>query len=184
MTKIKPQNTAISRKGPSAPARTALKFILEKFPSGGEKILDYGCGRGADVLWLRSLGFTAFGYDPNPAFGFNNENLECCQVVLMTYVVNIIPNYEDRVQAVQQAWTYVTPGGYLIVTSRNCSVISREAHKGCWAFYNDGFKTRGSFQKGHDLYELRELFEGINWAKEFKSEKIKDATQIIFQKRN
>jgi len=34
--------------------------------SSGLNILDYGCGRGADALWLRQQGFNAFGVDIDP----------------------------------------------------------------------------------------------------------------------
>ena len=53
--------TARARKKPSKP----LRFLLE---SGlipiKVKVLDYGCGRGTDVLYLRKLGRRAEGWDP------------------------------------------------------------------------------------------------------------------------
>ena len=59
MQSVQSYNTAMSRKGASAP----LKFLESKDLIKGS-VLDYGCGKGADHKHLLDKGFDAKGYDP------------------------------------------------------------------------------------------------------------------------
>jgi hypothetical protein len=74
--------TAIARRGPSAPA-TVLRRFIERVVAESARdasvraVLDYGCGRGADVDYSRSLGIDAVGYDPHAPFGFASRRPTC-----------------------------------------------------------------------------------------------------------
>ena len=93
MAKYPSKHTAVRRRRLSIPARLAIKKGIIK---PDMRVLDYGCGRGDDVLFLRKKGLFAEGYDPNwsgwpypePPFQFN--------VTLLTYVLNVIPAWEER----------------------------------------------------------------------------------------
>jgi ATP adenylyltransferase len=84
---LTPKDTAIRRTGPSAPLRALLPLLPR-----GSRVLDLGCGHGADVAHLQSLGFSAQGWDPHwrpepPTFPVD--------VVLCTYVLNVLPPPEQ-----------------------------------------------------------------------------------------
>lgn len=115
--------TAIARKGPSRPLRAALQANAVK-----GRVLDYGCGRGADVAVLTALGIKAFGCDPyfqprKPRGKF--------QTVLMTYVVNVLQT-PQRNETLRDAWKRVKSGGRLIVTARTEKEIEDAAKRGNW----------------------------------------------------
>lgn len=78
--------TAIGRVGLSLPARRAVGD-LQLEPDTG--VLDYGCGRGGDVRALQHLGLDAAGWDP---VHFPDGRREPAEVVLLTYVLNVIEN--------------------------------------------------------------------------------------------
>lgn len=59
--------TAIARRGPSAPAKKLMPCIERVLAESSlnpsvRGVLDYGCGRGADVNYFRSLGIDTGGY--------------------------------------------------------------------------------------------------------------------------
>jgi DNA phosphorothioation-associated putative methyltransferase len=78
--------TAISRKTISAP----LKYLIScGLINKSQTILDYGCGRGFDVQWLKENGYNVVGFDPywNPNFNVLNTKYD---VILCTYVLNVV----------------------------------------------------------------------------------------------
>ena len=56
--KIQPELTAIHRKSPSYPLKQIFNYL-----EYDNKILDYGCGHGYDLCYLKELGFNIKGYD-------------------------------------------------------------------------------------------------------------------------
>lgn len=102
--------TAISRRGPSAVLRHLLREGLVR-----GRVLDHGCGRGADLAHLTRLGFDASGWDPHhrperPSGSFDT--------VLSTYVVNVLGEAEAEA-AVLDARGFLAPGGVLYVAARD-----------------------------------------------------------------
>src|SRR5210317_1528524 len=88
-------NTAIHRTKPSAPLTRLLPElegrrspILKKHHF---RILDYGCGHGKDVEHLRSLGYNAYGWDPYHGDTTIRLPVWKWDVILCTYVLNVIP---------------------------------------------------------------------------------------------
>ena len=118
---IKTHLTAISRKCASKPLRLLLKKtdIIEK----NDRILDYGCGKGTDIEYLRRLGCRAEGYDPYEPFGFSDPPEGKFNTVLMTYVLNVIPYERERNEALESALNYVTDGGWLFIATRTKKAI-------------------------------------------------------------
>ena len=69
--KTKPYLTAIHRAKISLPLKTTLPFLKEK-----DKILDYGCGYGFDVKYLKENNYLANGYDKYISSKYNNMEYE------------------------------------------------------------------------------------------------------------
>lgn len=103
--------TAIGRRGPSVPLRWLLK-------SGElareESILDYGCGRGVDVDFLGCE-----GYDPSTDRPEHSKIPDKkFDVVLCTYVLNVIQCPSEREAVVNQVKSLLRPGGRAYFTVR------------------------------------------------------------------
>lgn len=104
--------TAIKRKGASAP----LKFLASCHINAQQTVIDFGCGRGADLEWLRLNGYQANGYDPYWYLGSGALNKKY-DVVLCTYVLNVIGN-ETREAVIGKLKSLVLPGGKIYITVR------------------------------------------------------------------
>jgi SAM-dependent methyltransferase len=74
--------TALRRSKPSAP----LKLLLDDHQIIG-RVLDYGCGHGADVAHLKSLGYDVVGWDPTWSTDIPQGKFD---TVLCTYVLNVV----------------------------------------------------------------------------------------------
>lgn len=136
--------TAISRSGLSVPARQAV-FDKQILPD--RSVLDYGCGRGVDVRLLRQMGCEAIGWDP---FYQPDARLEPSDVVLLTYVLNIIEDPVERRRTLERAWNLANT--ILIVSAR----LVWERSKVNGAEFGDGVLTqRHTFQHLFKASELR-----------------------------
>ena len=116
--------TAISRKTASAPLRRVLPSI-----SKGSKILDYGCGKGADALYLSKIGHDVDSYDPywNPIDLSGNES--SYDFVLCTYVLNVLPE-EDCSSVISSIRKYLNPNGVAYVSVRRDVKVERKTNRG------------------------------------------------------
>jgi DNA phosphorothioation-associated putative methyltransferase len=142
-TPVARHKTAIARSDLSRPIRLALEDGLI---SSGTTVFDYGCGLGDDVRQLRGRGFECSGWDPVHR---SEEPLKEADVVNLGYVVNVIENPSERVEALRCAWELSTRA--LIVSAR----LTLEQANG-HSVYGDGYlTTRGTFQKYYDQHELR-----------------------------
>ena len=113
------------RRAPSRP----LREILAKTKNAwyfGDIILDYGCGRGADVEYLRELGFTAAGYDPNhaPALHESHPLVEQCptagyDVIFCTFVLNVVECPGVRQGILERILRLLAHDGVAYVTVRD-----------------------------------------------------------------
>ncbi|RKS78668.1 DNA phosphorothioation-associated putative methyltransferase [Actinomadura pelletieri DSM 43383] len=142
--------TAISRDGLSVPARQA---ILDKQVLSGRSVLDYGCGRGGDVRLLRQMGCEVVGWDPfyNPDAG-----LDPADVVLLTYVLNVIEDPVERRRTLERAWDLAST--VLIVSAR----LVWERSKVNGVAVGDGVLTRRqTFQHLFTASELRAYVEEV-----------------------
>lgn len=147
MPTIRTERTAIARKKPSTPT-LAYEVLFSKW--GVKTILDYGCGKGADVKWLASKGYKTFGYDPHFAPTLPNALFDA---VMVNYVLCVIPNADKRKALVENASDLSER--YLCVAVRPKGTVDREAERAKWKEYADGWLTKnGTFQKGYTFEEL------------------------------
>ncbi len=144
---IERHKTAIPRSSVSAPM-----FLLQ---SSGvitteTSVLDYGCGKGDDVQSLQNAGINARGWDPH--FRPDPQQLSRCDVVNLGFVLNVIEERAERVNALRRAFTL----------TKGCLAVSvMLIGKGDLSNsrpYKDGFITsRKTFQKYYTQGEIREF---------------------------
>ena len=144
------QRTAIGRSDLSMPARQALRDgVLES----SQSVLDYGSGRGQDAERLRRLGLRVNAWDPH--FSPDTQPIPT-SVVLLTYVLNVIEDPDERIDVLRQAWNLTQ--GTLVVSCR----LSWDARKVRGTPTEDGLLTsRGTFQHLFTPLELRELVDSV-----------------------
>lgn len=181
---FKPHNTAIPRKKPSIPVQMLHQKNL--FPQ--ENILDFGCGRGHDVEFLKNEGFQSHGFDPHVNFEKPMPD-GTFEFVIMNYVINVIPSIEERISALQNAWEKVSPGGKLFISSRTPKEIENSIkNKKNWIRYNDGwaFPPKQTFQKGYNSEELADLTKNLTNIKNIEINPLKTSkfANILIRKEN
>ncbi|MFC7870779.1 DNA phosphorothioation-associated putative methyltransferase [[Kitasatospora] papulosa] len=142
--------TAISRANLSVPARQA---VVDKQVRPGLTVLDYGCGRGGDVRALQQLDCQAVGWDP---FYQADTRLEPADVVLLTYVLNVIEDSQERRKTLKEAWDLA--GTVLVASAR----LTWEKSKVRGEAFGDGLLTsRQTFQHLFGANELRAYVEQV-----------------------
>jgi DNA phosphorothioation-associated putative methyltransferase len=141
--------TALSRSFLSAPVQALLRHDLLK---ESRTFFDYGCGKGDDIEGIRTLGISASGWDPY--FGAD-EILQTADVVNIGFVINVIEDMGERIEALQRAYE-LTKG----VLSVSAMLWSSGAAKG--RPYGDGHLTsRNTFQKYFSQGELQHFIESV-----------------------
>jgi DNA phosphorothioation-associated putative methyltransferase len=142
--------TAIGRSTLSVPAR---QTIIDHHITSDTSVLDYGCGRGADVRCLQQLQVAAAGWDPE----FQADtNLEPADVVLLTYVLNVIEDSNERRNTLRHAWDLART--VLVVSTRLTWDRSRVRGQD----FADGVLTsRRTFQHLFGASELRDYVQDI-----------------------
>ncbi|MDQ1527918.1 MAG: hypothetical protein QOG18_2531 [Microbacteriaceae bacterium] len=148
-SKCQPHKTAMSRVRPSPFARTVMDVLVPRL--GITSILDHGCGRGIDVDHYRAAGLDADGWDPHPSFGWTAEHDRQYDLVANIFVLNVLPDPWQRIQALQHAAQFARPGGCLFVVTRSPADIDAKAASVNWPSHQDGYwssEAKGTFQKG------------------------------------
>ena len=146
--RIPRHKTAITRRDLSKPIKTLLNYGLL---SKNKPILDYGCGLGGDVEGLNELGYDIHGWDPY--FASDTERHKS-PVVNIGFVLNVIEDPAERVEVLQDAWSYAND--LLVVTTL---VAGGERYQSV-RLLGDGFLTKtGTFQKYFEQAELQSLIE-------------------------
>ena len=111
--------------------------------------LDYGCGRGDDVRFLRAMGFRSRGYDPY----YFSRTKRAADVVTLIYVVSTIEVPMVRCEALISA--YQLTRQTLVV-----SAITGRSTNHAGIAYNDGVITKwGTFEKCYSHTELKHFIE-------------------------
>jgi SAM-dependent methyltransferase len=144
-----PENTAISRGHESRAARFVTDHLVRQL--GIRSVLDHGCGRGADVAHYlrRSLG--ADGCDPGFPDAWPEPAGGDYDLVTSVFVLNVLPDPWQRIQALRCAACHLRHGGAMLVVTRSPSEVMQRAQRGNWPAHNDGYwsnEDRGTFQRG------------------------------------
>lgn len=145
--------TAIARNKPSAPIKEAFSRYSKQLLKKGVKVLDYGCGKGFDVQWLREKGIDTEGFDPH----FNNIPMkgQTFDFIFCTYVLNVLFHPFQRDGVIIEAVSRLKDGGTISFTTRSETEILSEAAKHGWKCNRDGWTTNSrTFQKGFNSSDL------------------------------
>jgi endonuclease/exonuclease/phosphatase family metal-dependent hydrolase len=154
-TEYQPHKTAMSRASRSPAADAVVSMLVPRLQI--VRVLDHGCGRGADVAHYRACGLEADGWDPHPGFGFCAQPSRTYDLVTSVFVLNVLPNPWQRIQALQHAASFVRPGGWLLVVTRSPADIGLRAKTGGWNVHHDGYwssEAKETFQKGISAEEI------------------------------
>jgi hypothetical protein len=178
--------TAIARRRPSAPAAVLTPFIERVVAECARDrsvraVLDYGCGRGADVDYFRSLGIDAGGYDPHGPFDFAESPTGQFMVVTLIFVLNVLPTVEARLEVLRRAAARLALDGVLIVATRSAAAVRNQAARNGWRAWGDGFVShegRGTFQHGMDIEELASLGETLGLRPQGPLPTVRDASLV------
>ena len=147
-TQVQRHLTALSRNALSAPVQLLIShgLINEQI-----SFFDYGCGRGDDLEGLASLGIECAGWDPHYA---KEHPLVVSEVVNLGFVVNVIEDPAERVDAIQRAFSLAST---VLIVSVMLYTNSRPGRP-----YRDGFLTaRNTFQKYFSQDELQDYLEKV-----------------------
>nr|WP_237555189.1 methyltransferase domain-containing protein [Streptomyces sp. SID4948] len=152
---VQPHKTAMSRQAPSPASRAVTEHLTGLL--GVKSVLDHGCGRGADVVHYRSLDLDAEGFDPHEPFGWPRPDRRDFDLVTSMFVLNVLPDPWQRIQALKDAASFARPGGLVVVVTRSPEEITKAATHGGWARHHDGFwssRGKGTFQRGITAEEI------------------------------
>ncbi len=117
------------------------KKILEKYYTTG-KILDYGCGNGAFLEYLRKKSnFDLYGYEPNIKLQlenihtYNNINdiNEKYDIIMLWHVFEHIENRNEILSFLRKK---LTPNGVLIIAIPNFNSYDSYYYKNYWAAWD------------------------------------------------
>lgn len=144
------QRTAMGRTGLSMPLR---RMLVDGLLGRDQSVFDYGCGRGQDVQTLKQLSIPASGWDP---YFQPDSPLIDSDVVMLTYVLNVIENAEERRTTLERAWALAS--SVLVVSCR----LEWERNAVAGDDFGDGVITsRNTFQHFYGSKELRQFVEQV-----------------------
>jgi DNA phosphorothioation-associated putative methyltransferase len=141
--------TALVRSNFSAPLQT---LIRHGFINPGYTFFDYGCGRGNDLASVKLNEIQAAGWDPH--FAPEEPILEA-DVVNLGFVINVIENLDERVNALKRAFSLSRK-----VLAVSVMLYNNYANNG--RPYGDGYLTsKNTFQKYYTQAEVKEFVESV-----------------------
>ena len=119
---IASHRTAMKRNKASAPLCRLHSLDLLK-----GRVLDYGCGHGGDVEYMRLHGMDVCGYDPywQPDFPIGSYDTITC-----TYVLNVV-DVEEEKAVIERTRQLLSPGGKVFFSVRRDLKGFRNPNVGC-----------------------------------------------------
>lgn len=138
--------TALTRSNLSAPVQLLLRHGLL---AAGSPFFDYGCGRGNDLATLRGEGYKADGWDPHFAPA---EPLSRADVVNLGFVINVIEDVGERVEALCRAFS-------LAEKVLSVAVMLGDGELQGKPFADGVLTTRRTFQKYFSQAEFKDYLE-------------------------
>ncbi len=183
-----PFKTALHRNIPSSVAKAIMN--CEYLNGKISRILDYGCGKGRAINFFNKKGMEIDGWDPHDEFGFNKTPTRLYNLVMCTFVLNVLPNPYERFKVIRDILSYTAPGGFSVITTRSPKPIQNEVIKKGWKKHNDGYWssiTKRTFQKGIDINEIKEFLPRLNAEVSpitYSLPKITDTEVVIIKHKN
>tara|TARA_Y100000310_G_C20590142_1_gene767539 strand:- start:747 stop:1208 length:462 start_codon:yes stop_codon:yes gene_type:complete len=141
-------STAIKRSGPSVPLKAVESQLNAK-----DLILDYGCGRGTDVSYLKAKGYSVCGYDPHWLPTDLSDKSGLFDVVLCTYVLNVLPkSHEDSI--ISEIKSYLSEGGKAFVAVRRDKFKEGQTPRGFQRMVELNYPVFKSKSGAYCVYEI------------------------------
>ena len=138
--------TAIVRSGLSAPMQALARH---GFFDNGASVFDYGCGRGDDMAVLSRAGICVGGWDPHYA---PVTKLEKSDVVNLGFVLNVIEEPSERIEAIKAAYGIARRVLAIAV------MLAGKTDTSTFRPFRDGFVTaHNTFQKYFSQHEALDL---------------------------
>ena len=139
--------TAIGRPALSLPAKLLFQSGLV---TDETTVLDYGCGRGDDVKFLKELGIPAVGWDPHfvpdPSLLVNHD------IVNLGFVLNVIEEPKERQTVLSDAYALADK-----CLSVSVMLHSQNDTSTSIPFKDGQLTSKKTFQKYYEQLELEEL---------------------------
>jgi DNA phosphorothioation-associated putative methyltransferase len=140
--------TALHRASLSAPVQLLIRHGLL---GQEDSLFDYGCGRGGDIEALKADGYSVAGWDPH--YAQTGPILES-DVVNLGFVVNVIEDPAERVDALQRAFALARR---VLVVAVMLYSVDKPGRP-----FRDGFMTsRNTFQKYFSQGEFKDYLEQV-----------------------
>lgn len=139
--------TALVRYGFSAPIQMLARF---GFLDASRSVFDYGCGRGDDLRGLQENGIQALGWDPHYA---PDNSKQLSNIVNLGFVINVIEDINERIEALQGAYSLAQELLVVSVMLENQNVSKGKS------LYDGILTSRGTFQKYYTPTELKIFVE-------------------------
>lgn len=106
-------------------ARAAYRRLVARLKRAGvprgARILDYGCGSGTLVEFLRQAGYNAEGYDPHVQERSTDTLVAGFYDVVVS--VDVLEHEEDPAAGVRRLASLVRPGGWVLLSTPNATGI-------------------------------------------------------------
>jgi 2-polyprenyl-3-methyl-5-hydroxy-6-metoxy-1,4-benzoquinol methylase len=121
--------------------------IISKYKTSG-KILDYGCGDGSFLKFMKSVDFSILGYEPNSKASqianskIGSENIvhsldtiknNSLDIITLWHVLEHIPNPEEILYRLREK---LKPDGFLIIALPNHQSYDAKFYKENWAAWD------------------------------------------------
>lgn len=149
--------TAITRKSPSALARTVSKLLQPT-----DMVFDWGCGKGCDLLYYLTKVDTVAGWDPHfKPTPYPSKLAESFNIITCSCVLNVLQEDERKI-CLQNIHNFLPSDGkvYFSVRTKHDIEQNRIKSKKPWKKEDDGWITnRGTFQHGFTSTELKKILE-------------------------
>lgn len=123
------ENTRPNPTGRATVAPVVQRLVESGVVMPGHRVLCFGCGRGADVSWLRIRKYKAEGYDPHPPYGYDTMPGGLFDTVMLVYLMTRLKTDERRRNAVRNAFQSVRPGGRIVIASRSWERLLPEGNR-------------------------------------------------------
>lgn len=153
----------------------SCKEIVKNYKEG--MVLDYGCGKLRNTKYLLENNIIIDVLDTKKQIEENINKLNVLDIncvytsndilpkdyyehILLSFVLNVIPNKEDRVNVLNNIKNSLKDEGLLYVEVRNDSFVKNLKNK---ISYNDGYLTgngnKKTFQKPYTLEDIKEFLK-------------------------
>lgn len=170
--------------------------FLNKYAEKDLKILDYGCGKLRNSMYLIKKGFVDISILDSDTQIANNESkydlsvfnnvftistykpTPLFDIVLCSFVLNVIEDYSTRVALLDNIYNSLKENGHLLLEVRNKSSLHKsktiQEYKDGYILGKGYIKT---FQKAYDKISLLEFIEKESM---FKVKTIKNTSGSVF----